>query len=164
MKRLLGIFLLYGCLAAPVCAQDAGSPEALRAAQELATIVTGGTIAQMSRALTAQLWPSIESQIGGKVDGATANELRTEFERALASFTAEMMKEVPPIYAKYYSPEELRDLLAFYKSPIGKKSLQTMPTVLADVTALMLPRVDTFQRDLDARITAVMQKHGYKKN
>jgi hypothetical protein len=164
MKRLLGIVLLCGCLAAPVRAQDAGSPEALRAAQELAAIVSGGTIVQMSRALMAQLWPSIESQIGSKVDGATANELRAEFERALASFTAELMKEAPAIYAKYYSTAELHDLLAFYKSPTGKKSLRTMPTVLADVTALVLPRMDAFQRDLDMRITAVMQKHGYKKN
>jgi hypothetical protein len=164
MKRLLGIVLLCGCLAAPVRAQDAGSPEALRAAQELAAIVSGGTIVQMSRALMAQLWPSIESQIGSKVDGATANELRAEFERALASFTAELMKEAPAIYAKYYSTAELHDLLAFYKSPTGKKSLRTMPTVLADVTALMLPRMDAFQRDLDVRITAVMQKHGYNKN
>jgi hypothetical protein len=164
MKRLLGIVLLCGCLVAPVRAQDAGSPEALRAAQELAAIVSGGTIVQMSRALMAQLWPNIESQIGSKVDGATANELRAEFERALASFTAELMKEAPAIYAKYYSAAELHDLLAFYKSPTGKKSLRTMPTVLADVTALMLPRMDAFQRDLDVRITAVMQKHGYNKN
>jgi len=39
-----------------------------------------------------------------------------------------------------------------------------MPIVLADATAFMLPCLDAFQRDLDACITAVMPKHGYKKN
>ena len=77
---------------------------------------------------------------------------------------AEMMQEAPGIYAKYYNAQELRDLLAIYKLSTGRKSLQTMPIVLADVTALMLPCLDAFQRDLDACITAVMQKHGYKKN
>jgi len=164
MKRLSGIVLLSLCLALPVRAQEPGSPEALQAAQELAAIVTGGTISQMSSALTAQVWPSIESQFAGKVDGATVSELRAEFERALASFAAEMMKEAPAIYARYYNAQELRDLVAFYNTPTGKKSLQTMPIVLTDVTALMLPRMDAFQRDLEAQIAAVMQKHGYKKN
>ncbi len=162
MKRLLGIVLLCGCLAAPVRAQDAGSPEALRAAQELAAIITGDTISQLSRTLTAQLWPRIEGQFGGKVDGATLAEMRSEFERTLASFTAEMMKDAPAIYAKHFSAPELRDLLAFYKSPTGKKALQIMPTVMADVTTQMMPRMDAFQRDLNTRLEAVMQKHGYK--
>ena len=146
----------------PVRAQDAGSPEALRAAQELAAIITGDTIAQMSSALTAQLWPRIESQFGAKVDGATLAELRSEFEHTLAASTAEMMKDAPAIYARHFSAQELRDLLAFYKSPTGKKALHIMPTVMADVTAQMMPRMDAFQHDLNTRVEAVMQKHGYK--
>jgi uncharacterized protein len=162
MKRLLAIALLFGCLAAPVRAQDAGSPESLRAAQELAAIITGDTISQMSKSVTAQLWPRIEEQFAGKVDAATLAELRTEFENALTSFTTGIMKDAPAIYAKHFSVQELRELLAFYKSPIGKKALQTMPLVMADVTGLMMPRMEGFQRDLGARVQAVMQKHGYK--
>ena len=108
------------------------------------------------------MWPRIEGQFGGKVDGATLAEMRSEFERTLASFTAEMMKDAPAIYAKHFSAPELRDLLAFYKSPTGKKALQIMPTVMADVTTQMMPRMDAFQRDLNTRLEAVMQKHGYK--
>jgi len=73
----------------------------LRTAQELAAIVTGGTIAQINHSLTAQLRPHIESQFGSKDGGAKTNELQAEFERALASFAAEMMQEAPGIYAKY---------------------------------------------------------------
>jgi hypothetical protein len=162
MKRLAGIVLLCGCLAAPVRAQDAGLPEALHAAQELAAIITGDTISQLSGNVTAQFWPRIGGQFGGKVDGATLADMRTEFERTLVSFTAEMLKDAPAIYAKHFSAQELRDLLAFYKSPTGRKALQIMPTVTADVTKQMLPRMDTFQHDLNTRLEAVMQKHGYK--
>ena len=162
MKRLLATVLLCGCLAAPAWAQDAGSPEAMRAAQELAAIITGDSISQMSKSVTAQLWPRIEEQFAGKADAATLAELRSEFENALSSFTTDMMKDAPAIYAKHFNVQELRDLLAFYKSPIGKKALQTMPLVIADVTGLMMPRMEGFQRDLAARIQAVMQRHGYK--
>ncbi|MGH6727289.1 MAG: DUF2059 domain-containing protein [Pseudolabrys sp.] len=162
MTRLLRIVLLCGCLAVPARAQDAGSPQALQAAQELASIITGDTIVQMSSALTAQLWPRIESQFGSKVDAATMADLRTEFERTLASSTAEMMKDAPAIYARHFSAQELHDLLTFYKSPTGKKALQVMPTVMADVTTQMMPRMEAFEQKLNTRLEAVMQKHGYK--
>ena len=118
MKRLLAAILLAGALAAPVRAQDAGSPEALRAAQELAAIMTGDTIGQMSRALTAQIWPSIEGQFKSKVDAATLAELRTVFEETLASFTGEVMKDAPAVYARNFTAQELRDHDVFSDEPL----------------------------------------------
>ena len=162
MKRLLAIVLIYGCLAVPVRAQDAGSPEALRAAQELTAIVTGDTITQLSRSITAQMWPRIEAQFGGKVDAVTLAELRTAFEGALSSFTGTVMQDAPAIYAKYFNAAELDDLLAFYRSTTGAKALKAMPHITADITADMMPRMQPFQADLVARLDAVMQKHGYK--
>jgi hypothetical protein len=162
MKRLLAFVLLAGALASPVRAQDAGSPEALRAARELAAIMTGDTIGQMSGALTAQIWPSIENQFKGRVDGATLAELRSEFERVLATFTGEVMKDAPAVYARNFTAQELRDMLAFYKSPTGAKALRVMPKVMTDVSTQMAPHMQAFQRDLNARIEAVMLKHGYK--
>ena len=169
MKHLLAMCLLAANLlaaslaAVPARAQDTPSPEALRAAQDLAAIMNRDTVAQMTGALTNQMWPHVESQFAGKVDAATLAELRTEFETTLMSFTAEMVKDSPAIYARYFKVQELSELIAFYKSPTGAKSLQIMPRVMADVASQMGPRVQNFQRDLNARVEAVMQKHGYKK-
>ncbi len=93
---------------------------------------------------------------------ATLAEVRTEFERTLTSFTGEMMKDAPAIYAQHFGVDELRDMIAFYKIPTGVKALRVMPKIMADVTTQMVPRMQTFQRDLNARVEAVMQKHGYK--
>jgi uncharacterized protein len=163
MKRVLAIAVICGCLAVSARAQDAGSPEALRAAQELTAIVTSDTMTQMAHSITAQTWPRIEAEFGGKVDAVTLAELRTAFESALSSFTGTVMQDAPAIHAKYFNAAELRDLLAFYRSPIGAKALKTMPQVTADITAQMMPRMQPFQADLAARLDAVMQKHGYKK-
>ncbi len=38
-----------------------------------------------------------------------------------------------------------------------------MPKVMADVTGLLVPQMPVFQRDLVARLDAIMQKHDYKK-
>jgi uncharacterized protein len=162
MKRLLTVAAIAASLCLPARAQDAGSPEALRAAQELATIMTGDTVGQMSSALTAQIWPSIEGRFGNKVDAATLAELRSEFEKTLTSFTGQVLKDAPVVYARYFTAQELRELLAFYKSPTGAKALRTMPKVMTDVSTQMAPHMQAFQQDLNTRIAAVMQKHGYK--
>jgi hypothetical protein len=162
MKYLVAVALLFGCLTLSTRAQNAPSPEALRAAQDLAAVVTADTIQQMTNGMIGQMWPGLEAQLGPKVDAATLAEMRTETERAIASFTGDLMKDAPAIYARYFSADELREISAFYKSPTGVKALHTMPKVMADVTGLLVPRMPTFQRDLGGRLEATMRKHGYK--
>ncbi len=49
------------------------------------------------------------------------------------NFAQEMDKISYPIYDKYFTESELRDLVAFYKSPAGKKSLEVMPKMMLNV-------------------------------
>jgi hypothetical protein len=162
MKRLIGVFLLAACLTLPAGAQDKAAPEAMQAARELAAIMTGDTVEQLSRAMAAQVWPTIEAQVAGKVDAATLAEMRAEFERTLVSFTGEVMKGAPEVYARHFSVQELQDMIAFYKSPTGVKALREMPMVMADVSAQTAPRLQALQGELKARMRAIMAKHGYK--
>ena len=162
MKRLMVMALWCTCLAVPARAEDTPSPETLRAAQELAGIMTRDTIGQMSRALTAQIWPSIEGQFRAKVDAATLAELKTVFEETLATFTGEVMKDAPAVYARNFTAKELRDMVAFYRTPTGAKALRVMPKVMTDVSAQLAPHLQAFRNDLNARIETVMVKHGYK--
>ena len=117
---------------------------------------------RMTDIMTSQMWPQVEAQFAGNVDGATLAELRVEFENSLTAFTGEVMKDAPAVYARYFTAAELRDMVAFYRSPTGLKALQTMPQVMGDVMNQMVPRMQVFQEDLKSRIAAIMQKHGYK--
>jgi hypothetical protein len=146
----------------PARGDDAPSPEALQAAQELSAMVSGDTINQMSAAMTAQIWPNIETSLSAKIDAATLAELRNEFEKAVAQFANETMKSSPPVYARNFTAQELRDILAFYRTPTGAKALHTMPKVMSEVMAQMGPRVQSFQEDLNAKMVAILAKHGYK--
>jgi hypothetical protein len=163
MKRLFVLAIVCSWLAVPAArAEDAPSPEALRAAQELSAMVSGDTIAQMSAAMTAQIWPNIEGSLASKIDAATLAELRTEFERSVAAFAGETMKSSPAVYARNFSTQELHEIVAFYRTPTGAKALHVMPKVMGDVMAQMGPRVQAFQQDLNAKMVAILEKHGYK--
>jgi len=113
--------------------------------------------------MTAQVWPNIERGLGGRVDQATLTELRGEFERMIVEFANDSLKDAPAIYAKYFSVQELRDIAAFYKTPVRVKALQTMPKVMSEYFGTIVPRMADLQRNFEARMQAIMQEHGYPK-
>ena len=163
MKRLLVLAIVFGFAVAPAArAEDTPSADALQAAQELSAMVSSDSINQMSAAMTAQIWPSIENSLASKVDAATLAELRGEFERSVTAFADETMKASPPVYARNFTVQELREIVSFYRTPTGAKALHTMPKVVGEVMAQMGPRVQAFQQELNAKMVAILEKHGYK--
>ena len=154
---ILLVALTFGIGAAR--AQDA---EALQAANELASIISADAVNQISRELTAGFWPNLENALKSRVDDATLSELRAEFERRLAQFGVEAMKDAPAAYAKYFSAQELRDITAFYRTPTGAKALQTMPKVMFEYLAGVRPKVQEFQQGMRMSVQEIMQRHGYR--
>jgi uncharacterized protein len=158
MKYLSILALLFWCFVSPARAQDAGSPEALRAAQELTAILNSDLINQ----IVAATWTPVEKGVAGKVDAATIAELREEFVRISGTFAREVMNQAPALYARNFTVQELRDMLAFYKTATGVKTLQLMPKVMGEIMGLITPRMPALQQELTDRIQAVLLKHGYK--
>jgi len=162
MRRIFACVLLALAFAAPLRAQTP-SPDAMAAATELSKLMSGDTVGQMSAALTAQIWPNIERQLAPKVDAGTLAELRGQFEQSLSAFTTQVMRDSPAVYARHFTADELRAMLAFYKSPVGQKALHTMPAVMSELGQQMAPQMQAFQEDLHAKMEATLKKHGYGK-
>jgi hypothetical protein len=38
----------------------------------------------------------------------------------------------PPLYDKYFSEEELRQVVTFYRTPVGRKSIEVMPALMQE--------------------------------
>lgn len=53
-------------------------------------------------------------------------ELRTVFD------INGIIRQLVPIYDKYYSPEELREIIAFYKTPAGQKMIEVTPKIVSE--------------------------------
>lgn len=54
------------------------------------------------------------------------------------------------LYAKFFTEEELKDLLAFYRSPTGKKTIEVMPRLFAES---MIQTAETIKPKLNEIIT-----------
>lgn len=71
----------------------------------------------------------------------------------------ESIEHMYPIYAKYYTPDEIRQITAFYKTPVGAKTLTVTPQIINETMQagflLFQPRVNavmekTVKKEVDA--------------
>ncbi|MHB8425870.1 MAG: DUF2059 domain-containing protein, partial [Gammaproteobacteria bacterium] len=46
--------------------------------------------------------------------------------------TDQLIEKLVPIYAKYYSDQDVRQMIAFYKTPMGKKIIRNNPEIAQD--------------------------------
>lgn len=160
LRRAVCSLLVWTAITAAAAAQNAPSADSLSAAKELAEIMSGDSMAQMRAAITAQIWGALEPQIAPQVDAATLTQIRGEFEGAVDRLSKDVMQEAPAVYARHFTAQELRDMLAFYKSPAGAKALKVMPLVLTDIAQQIGPRVQRMQGDLNTRIETIMRQRG----
>jgi hypothetical protein len=73
---------------------------------------------------------------------------------------AEVMEQMfYPIYDKFFTEEELKDLVAFYKSTTGQKSIEVMPQLMQDAVQRSSQALNAKVMEL---VTEVMQEE--KKN
>ncbi len=62
--------------------------------------------------------------------GKDLNEVATKLHAEYASRSAEILTEVAKLYASRFTEQELKDTLAFYKSPLGRKLVAEEPIIL----------------------------------
>jgi len=157
------------CAASPASTQNAppGTPpasaDALQAAKDLVGLVSGSMLSDIANRMTAQVWPPIESALrtqNPKIDAATLTELRGEFTQQVLTSVADAMQGAPAIYAHYFTVQEMRDLAAFYRTPIGAKTLQVTPQLMTDMNGLMLPHLQGLTEKVNLAFLNVLQRRG----
>jgi hypothetical protein len=133
MRFIQGIHraaLLAACLAftGPVFAQQP-SPAAMATAKEVVSL-TGSTavftpivagVIEQAKILFLQQNPGLAKDL---------NEIAAKLRTDLQPRVSEISDEVAKLYATAFTEQELKDILAFYKSPAGKKLLDQQPNVV----------------------------------
>jgi hypothetical protein len=156
MRGIFAIVALLLAAAAPAAAQQfvpANSHE--RAAMELIEITKGkegnaAAIDLMAEAMMAQ------------------NPMAAEFRDILIDFYKEHMKwqellpEYVRIYRETYSEAELRELIAFYKTPIGQKVVERSPRFTQKTTAVVQELMQKHMPELQRRIMERMMGGGMR--
>jgi hypothetical protein len=157
------IMLALGfALAVCVGAADAQQPSAnaVAAAKELITVkgaaaiydpLVPGVVEQARRALL-QANPTL-----GKDLNEVALKLRAEY----APRRTEILDDVAKLYASRFTEQELKDALAFYKSPLGRKMLVEEPKILDQGMRDAEAWADRLSHEIIGKMRAEMKKRGH---
>jgi uncharacterized protein len=163
IMRLLHTLLIVAALgcSAPAAHAQTDQSEALQVANELFALLSKDMLADLTSNMTAQMWPMVERQMRPGLDQQTLAELRSEFERIQKESMAEVMQGAAPIYARHFTAGELRDLMNFYNSPTGQKSLKVLPQVMSEILNGMMPRMQQLQMQASESFAKILRERGH---
>jgi len=155
MKKIVVALIASFALAQGAVAADAAPANAAAVRELLDAMHYRATwqasVEQMSKALPNMMRQQAEAAINGNTsltDAQRKQQLQkleadlpkmAEVTRNVLNDPAvitEMEAAVTDLYARYFTVEEIKQIAAYYRTPIGAKSLQLMPQVMAESMAI----------------------------
>ena len=140
-------------------AQQQPSAGALAAARQLLELknaysVYEGAVPGTIDSIKVQL---IQANISYQKD---LNEIATKLLTDLKGRDAEMGNEMARQYAIAFSEQELKDIVAFYKTPVGKKFLDQEPKTISTSLQFMRDWGAKFADEVDGKFHQEMKTRG----
>jgi hypothetical protein len=145
--------------AAPAPALKPASPAALGAAKEILTM-------KNANAMYASAVPNIVEQTKNALVQSNLNyqkdlnEVAVIVAKNLAGKEQEIGEGMAKIYANEFTEQELKDLVAFYKSPLGQKLLATEPRAIQFSMSYMNQWAQVFAQTVNEQFRTEMKKRG----
>lgn len=88
------------------------------------------------------------------------NEVSVVVAQHLAGREKEIGEQMAKIYANDFTEQELKDLVTFYKSPLGQKLLTQEPRTITSSMGYMNEWAQNFAEEVNGQFRAEMRKRG----
>lgn len=154
---LLALSLSY---ASSAFAQPQPSAAAMATAKELITVTGANTIfnpliagvVEQAKVLYLQQDPALAKDL---------NEIAANLRAELAPRFTELNDEVARLYTADFTEQELKDILAFYKSPAGQKLLEQQPKVIDNSMKFAQTWANKLSDEVVAKMRDELKKRGH---
>ena len=136
-----------------------GSPAAMASAREILAM-------KNASAMYASVVPNIVQQTKNQLMQSNLNyqkdlnEVAVVIAQKLAGREKEIGEGMAKVYANEFSEQELKDLVTFYKSPLGQKLLSTEPRAIQFSMSYMNQWAQAFSEAVNGEFRAEMRKRG----
>ena len=165
MKYLSTLLLAAGLglalTALPASAQQPKppTPAAIAAAKEILTMKN--VSAMYSNAVPNVVQRTKDSILQNNLNyQKDLNEVAVIVAQNLASRVNEIGDQMAKIYAADFTEQELKDLVTFYKSPLGQKLLVQEPKSISASLQYMQQWAQAFSEEVNGQFRAEMRKRG----
>jgi hypothetical protein len=145
--------------APPATALKPGSPAAIAAAKEI-------LLMKNAAAMYANAVPNLVEQTKNVLMQSNLNyqkdlnEVAVIVAKNLAGREKEIGEGMAQVYANEFTEQELKDLVTFYKSPLGQKLLASEPRAIQFSMSYMNQWAQQFAEVINGQFRAEMKKRG----
>jgi hypothetical protein len=167
MKKLLNVLLAAGAAlglmlgsataqtpaAKPPSAAAIGYAKDILASKNVSTIYQGAVPGLVQRTKDVLLQSNLNYQ-------KDLNEVAVQVAKDLAGREKEIGEEMARIYATVFTEQELKELAAFYKSPLGTKVIAQEPVAFNQARQYMDQWAQKFGEEINGKFRAEMKKRG----
>jgi hypothetical protein len=89
------------------------------------------------------------------------NDFEAKLRTEMAPKRQELRVEVARAYAAQFTEQELKDLMTFYKTPLGKKVIDGEPKAGEEATRRAQVWIDKYANDVSGRMRAELKSKGF---
>ena len=158
---LAGALLSLALFALPAFAQQAPTPEHLKAVRE---VVVASGLSQSFESIYGEFVGGVRQNIG-----STRPELKKDMEEVLTALKAEadlrrdeIIDSSARIFASKMSEADLKEVAAFFNSPVGQRYNSYRPQVIDEIFTLLQPWSTATSNRLYDLFQAEMRKRGHQ--
>ena len=151
LKHLLTIFILLNVLGIAMHAQEAHTSDEYKACYRLFEIM------KMDETMDQTIVKMVDMQTKNLPQMVKLRPSMLEFFRKYMSYES-LKKETADIYLKYFTIQDIRQLMEFYQTPLGKKFIKTQVDLTSECAQLGMKRVQEHHKELQEMLMESMQK------
>ena len=153
--------LMAALFAVLICGgAHAQSPAAIAAAKELVSLKGG---ANMFEPLIPGVIESAKNSLipTNPQLARPLNEVAAQLRKEYEARNADILNEVAKIYAQHFTEQELKEIVAFYRTPLGKKMITEEPIALDQSLKAAQAWANRFSEEVLGRFRVEMKKKGH---
>jgi hypothetical protein len=116
----------------------------------MASLVAGQILQQMQ-----QQHPEVPARAVEIVRGMLDEEFKTAF-----AADGPVMREVGAIWSKHFTADEIRGLIAFYETPLGRKVVDTLPAITQEASQAGVSWAQQHMPDISKKVQDRLRAEG----
>lgn len=152
---LLSIFGAPAAAAEPLTAEKRADIE--RLLEITGTVALAKQMAAVSAAQIVDVVRKVRPDIPQRALDVIPAEVQYVFEANMDSF----VEAVIPVYHKHYTGKEIKELLRFYSTDLGRKTIQVMPALMNDSMRVGQQWGESLGPAIEQRINARLKDEGF---
>ena len=163
LRTILIVTFSMACVVAAYAADDVSASEKKKILELMEIIGAKNIGRQVSVSFAQQLSYGLK-QSQPDIDPQAFKVVAAVTDEELSKHSDELIAKMVPLYAKHFTETDLDALLAFYRSPIGRKTVEAMPALMQESMELAIDESKASVPKIQERVTEKLRADGILKD